>query len=321
MDPVDRQAALPERPRAEAPRALALRCAVIVNAGAGGADGDAAARIRGAFEAAGLDATTWDAGGSDLVALARRAAADPAFDLVVAAGGDGTVSAVAGALAGTDKPLAVLPLGTLNHFAKDLGMPEPLEEAAAAIAHAARRRVDVGEVNGRVFVNNSSIGVYPRVVRERERLRRRLGAWLGKWLAMAWAAVGVVLRLRPLSLRIRWEGGEVPRRTALVFVGNNRYDTAAFATQRRAALDRGLLGVYVGRDGTRLGLVRLALRALAGGVDDRHVEALEVEALTVETRRRTLDVAVDGEVVRLRPPIRYRIRPGALIVLAPLVTP
>jgi diacylglycerol kinase family enzyme len=295
----------------------ALRCAVILNTTAGGGAEDVAERVRTAFAAAGVAATILTPAGGELVELARRAASDPAFDVIVAAGGDGTVSAVAGALAGSEKPLAVLPVGTLNHFAKDLGIPPDLEVAAASIASAERRRVDVGEVNGRVFVNNSSIGVYPRVVRERERLRAHVGAFLGKWLAMAWAAAGVLFRLRPLSVRIRWSGGEVPRRTTFVFVGNNRYDTAAVATQRREALDRAVLGVYVGKERTRLGLVRLALRAIAGGVDGRHLEALEVRDLELESRSRSLHVAVDGEVVRMAPPIRYRIRPGALLVLTP----
>jgi diacylglycerol kinase family enzyme len=231
------------------------------------------------------------------------------------------VSAVAGALAGAEKPLAILPLGTLNHFARDLAVPADLEAAAGVIAAAAPRRVDVGEVNGRVFVNNSSVGVYPRVVRERERLRRRVGAGLGKWLAMAWASGAVLLRLRPLSVRIRWPGGELPRRTTFVFVGNNRYDTAVVASQRREALDRGVLGVYVGRERTRLGLVRLGLRAIVRRVDGGDLDALEVTGLTLESRRPSMWVALDGEVVRLRPPIRYRILPGALRVLAPPAAP
>jgi diacylglycerol kinase family enzyme len=304
--------------------APARRWAVVLNASAGGAgDAEVAGRVRDALAAAGVEATVWTTRGADAATLARRAADDPAFDAIVAAGGDGTVSAVAGVLAGTGRPLAVLPLGTLNHFAKDLGVPADLDAAARALAAAAPRSVDVGEVNGRVFVNNSSIGVYPRVVRERERLRKRLGRSVGKWLAMAWALVLVLLRLRPLSVRIRWgRGGEpteggVARRTTFVFVGNNRYDTVLLANQRRAALDRGVLGVYVGREQTRLAMLRLGVRSLLRRVDARDLEALEVCSLALHSRRRSLAVAVDGEVARLTPPIRYRVRPGALQVLAP----
>jgi diacylglycerol kinase family enzyme len=294
------------------------RCLVVLNASAGLKRGEEiATRVRNALAAARLEATVRPSSGRDVGDLARRAAVDPRFDVVVAAGGDGTVSAVAGALAGTEKPLAVLPVGTLNHFAKDLGLPLDLEAAARVIATAVPRRIDVGEVNGRVFVNNSSVGVYPRVVRERERLRARMGRWIGKGIAMIWAIVAVLLRLTPVSVRIRWEGREVPRRTTFVFVGNNRYDTALLSTQRREALDRGILGVYVGKERTRVGLVRLAIRGLLRRVDASDLEALEVRSVTLDSHRNTVAVAVDGEVVQQRPPIRYRVRPGALLVLAP----
>jgi YegS/Rv2252/BmrU family lipid kinase len=294
------------------------RCAVVLNATARSARGEATAeRVRSALERAGLRPTVLRARGADVPEVARRAAADPDFTAVIAAGGDGTVSAVAGALAGTEKALAVLPMGTLNHFAKDLGVPEDLDAAARTIAAAAPRAIDVAEVNGRVFVNNSSIGVYPRAVRQRERLRARLGRLASKWLAMAWAMLQVLVRLRPLAVRIRWDGGGAARRTPVVFVGNNRYDTALLATQRRAALDGGRLGVYVARERTAAGLARLALRALRHHLDDRDLDALDVTSLTLESRRHRLPVSVDGEVVTLRTPIRYRIRPGALRVLAP----
>jgi diacylglycerol kinase family enzyme len=305
----------------EAGRAPALRCAVILNAAAGGARGDDTAdRVRAALEKAGMSPTVLRARGAEISDVARRAASDPAFSAVVAAGGDGTVSAVAGALAGTDKALAVLPMGTLNHFAKDLGVPLALDAAARAIASGVPRAIDVAEANGRVFVNNSSLGLYPRAVRERERLRARLGRLASKWLAMSWAMLLVLVRLRPLTVRIRWGGGGGSRRrTPFVFVGNNRYDAALLATQWRAALDRGLLGVYVARERTRVGLLRLALRALLRRLHDRDLDALDVPSLTIESHRRRLLVSVDGEVVPLATPIRYRIRPGALRVLAPPV--
>ena len=124
--------------------------------------------------------------------------------------------------------------------------------------------------------------------------------------------------MRPLSLCIRWNGSPLPRRTPFVFVGNNPYDTALIATQRRQALDGGTLGVYVARDHRRLGLLRLVARALVRRVDPRRdVEVLLATRVDIESRRRTMHVAVDGEVLRLAPPIRYRIRPAALRVLAP----
>jgi diacylglycerol kinase family enzyme len=296
------------------------RFTVVLNVTAGkGKEDEVADRVRAALGAAGISATVWTGHGTDVEHLARRAVADPACDVVIAAGGDGTVSAVAGVVAGTEKLFAVIPMGTLNHFAKDLGMPAGMEDAAAALVGARVRRVDVGEVNGITFVNNSSVGIYPRIVLERERLRGRFGH--GKWLAAAWGLAAVLLRLRPLSLRIRWDGGVAVRRTTFAFIGNNRYDTALLETQRRRALDGGVLGVFVGTERTRLALFRLAVRAALRRIDSRDLEALEVREITLESHRGSLWVAVDGEVRRLRPPLRYRIRPGALRVLTPPRTP
>ena len=111
---------------------------------------------------------------SGLAASIAQRIAD-GVDVVVAAGGDGTISSVAAALIDTPVPLGILPVGTLNHFAKDLGLPLDLAGAVRTIMEGQRRRVDVGEVNGRIFVNNSSIGMYPVMVRDRD--ERRAAAW------------------------------------------------------------------------------------------------------------------------------------------------
>jgi len=149
-------------------------------------------------------------------------------------------------------------------------------------------------VNGRVFVNNSSVGFYPHAVRARDHLRGRLG----KWPAMAWAVLRVLLRFPRLALRLRWDGGVAPRRTPFVFVGNNRYDTALLATQRRPSLSGGVLGVYVSRRQGRAGLLWLAARALVGRLDaERDLEALDVPRLTLESRRRRLQVSAATSLI------------------------
>ncbi len=310
------------RPRPPRPRPLAMRivvpgrartvrAVVIQNEGAGSVR--APAEVKAALAAAGVDA--------DVRVVAARACAEAAAaavregaDAVVAAGGDGTVSAVAGALSGTGTPMGVLPLGTLNHFARDLGIPLELDAAASVVAGGFVRRVDVGEVNGRRFVNNSSIGVYPRVVRRRTRLR----AFVGKWLGLLWGALAVLWRLPRIRLRLRTEGVDAPVVTPFLFVANNRYEPGKLLDDRkREALDRGELRVYVARWSGRSGLVRLAIRWLAGRGRNEDVAELSVRVMSVESRRRGLDVATDGEVARLRPPLRYVIHPGALGVLAP----
>jgi diacylglycerol kinase family enzyme len=244
--------------------------------------------------------------------LRRRPAA------VVAAGGDGTISAVAGVLTDTGIPLGIIPLGTLNHFAGDLGIPNDLPEAAAVIASGLTRRVDVGEVNGHVFVNNSAIGFYPLAVRQREALQKRLG----KWPAMTLALLQLFWRLPRLHLRVLLEGGSLPRRTPLIFVGNNRYELQRLAAPRRTTLNTGQLCILLAPDVPRRRLIGIAAGALLGTLDPEHdLEGLCCEHLQVDFHHRQLLVAIDGEVLHLTPPLHYRIRPAALRVLAPGAKP
>ena len=219
--------------------------------------------------------------GEEITALVRRAAHDPGCRAVWAGGGDGTVSAVAASLVGTEKALGVLPLGTLNHFAKDLGLPLDLEGAARALLAGRVTRVDAAEVNGRVFVNNSGLGLYPSIVRERERRRERHG--LGKWAALAWATLTVLRRYPYLRARLSADGRTLSRRTPFLFVGNNEYELDAFRIGGRARLDGGRLCVHLARrDAGRLGLLRLALRALAGRLrEDRGFESLTTDELII----------------------------------------
>ena len=179
---------------------------VIVNASSGaGVRAEVRQRLVEAFEAAGAHARiSLAADGADLVRLAHRAARGDA-EIVVAGGGDGTMSSVAAALIGSDKTLGVLPLGTMNHFAKDLGIPLDVEGAVRTIVAGHAVRVDVGDVNGRIFLNNSSLGLYPRIIRERER-QQRLG-W-GKWPAYVWAALAVLRRYPFLEIRLSVDGRE-----------------------------------------------------------------------------------------------------------------
>jgi len=291
-----------------------VRVVVIQNRGAGGRH--APDEVAAALRAAGVEAEVRLVEGPTCRAAAVAAAARGA-DAVVAAGGDGTVSAVAAALAGSGTPMGVLPLGTLNHFARDLGIPLELADAARVVAAGVVRRVDVAEVNGHRFVNNSSVGFYPRVVQRRTRLR----SFLGKWLAMAWGTLAVLWRLPRMRLRLETETGGAPVVTPFLFVGNNRYEPGLFPERRREALDRGELRVYVARSAGRRAFLRIALRWLLGR--GRHEDVAELSARTVRVvaRRRGLDVSADGEVLRLRPPLRYLIHPRALAVLAPRPAP
>lgn len=294
------------------------RAAVILNAAAGtGACKAALNRLEAIIGERGLDACfSLARSGEELVALAERAARDAGTRLVVAGGGDGTINAVASQLIGTDKALGVLPFGTLNHFAKDLGIPLDPDDAARLLAEGRTTRVDVGEVNGRYFLNNSSLGLYPTLVRERERLQERGG--YGKWSAFLRAAFAVLRRYPFVSVRLEADGQRLIRRTPFVFVGNNRYELEAFNVGGRARLDRGELCLHTTRDTGRLGLARLALRALFGRLGrDKDFDSLCAREVWVETRRARLRVATDGEVTVMRSPLRYRVLPGALCVVVP----
>jgi diacylglycerol kinase family enzyme len=292
-----------------------LDVAVILNPGSGSAQGDeTASRLIELFAARGREATILAADARRSVADQARRAVEEGCRVAVAAGGDGTVNAVAGAVAGTRIPLGVLPVGTLNPFAKDLGLPLELEEAVRIVAEGAVRQVDVAEVNGRVFVNNSSLGVYPRIVA----LRQRSGArgW-GKWLAALWATVAVLRRRPFMGVRIRTGDETVVRRTPFVFVGNNEYRMAGLDAGSRESLTGGRLALYVMHATRRRSLLLLGWRILRHGGDQvDELDCFQVEDVVVETRRRVA-VAVDGEVVPMAPPLNYRIRPLDLNVMAP----
>jgi diacylglycerol kinase family enzyme len=309
-DPAHAEASAPTQP---------VRVEIILNASAGSGGQEEARRTLAEIFAAesDLEAHVSLAGsGEEIVSLARRAVADPQVQIVVAGGGDGTVNAVATELVGTDKTLGVLPLGTLNHFAKDLNIPLDLAGAARNLIAGEAVKVDVGEVNERIFINNSSLGLYPSIVRHREKQQERLGR--GKWFAAAWATLEVFRRYPLFSVRLSAGGQEFRRRTPFVFIGNNEYQMDTFNLGARSCLDAGQLSLHLTRDIGRWGLLRLATSALFGRLrESKDFDALCTKEVWIETRRTRLRVATDGEVNLMRSPLHYRVRPGALRVIVP----
>ena len=290
---------------------------MIINGGAGaGHDDKAASDLRAKFRVHGCEAeVTLATSGEDMIAAARKAIAD-GVQVVVAGGGDGTINAVASVMAGSGVDFGVLPLGTLNHFAKDLGIPLELDEAVRNVAEGRRVEVDVGEVNDRIFLNNSSLGLYPDIVRDREKQQHRLGR--GKWLAATWAAVAALRRFPFLDVGVGVDGRQHARRTPFVFIGNNEYIMQGLAIGERRRLDGGTLSLYVAQRPGRLGLVRFAWRALWGRLaQERDFDVMLSDKFDIKTRHRRLRVATDGEVTVMTTPLRYRIRPAALAVIVP----
>lgn len=298
---------------------MPLAIEIIMNAGSGADDKhEVYQKLIELFAANNVEATFLLAkSGADLVEMAKKAA-DGDSDIIVAAGGDGTVSAVAAAIVGTNKTLGVLPLGTLNHFAKDLGIPLELAEAVRVITANQTANIDVGTVNERVFINNSSIGLYPNIVRRRER-QQRLGR--SKWFAAFWAAMTVLRRYPFFAVKLTIENEQLTRLTPFVFVGNNEYQMEVLNVGGRKCLDAGKLSVYVLNRTGRMGLIRLALRSVFGRLQQAEdFEAFCTAEITIETRRKKKHVLVafDGEVERLEAPLNYRILPQALRVIVPL---
>jgi YegS/Rv2252/BmrU family lipid kinase len=293
--------------------------AVVLNASSGhGEATKVAARLQEIFGAAGRETQITLAGSGGELRSAVREAVEAGCDTLVAGGGDGTINTAAAAVVGREITLGVLPLGTLNHFAKDLGIPLDLEQAAKIILEGAWCRVDVGEVNGRFFLNNSSLGVYPAIVRLRERYR---ASFPGKWIAAFWAALTVMRRNAFMAVKLHVEGQEMIRRTPLLLVANNEYRTTGIHAGTRESIARGRLALYVLNAERRSGLLRLALKTILEGAERvRELDLFTVEEIAVETRRRRLQVALDGEVLTLESPLHYQIRPAALKVHVPATT-
>ncbi|MFL6844204.1 MAG: diacylglycerol/lipid kinase family protein [Allosphingosinicella sp.] len=294
-----------------------MKVIVIVNRGGGSAEG-AEERIAEAFEGTAVEPDVRLVEPGELDRHCAEAAKEDGAEALVAAGGDGTISTAAAAVAGTDLPFGVLPMGTLNHFARDAGVPLDLKEAAAAIAAGRTRKVDAAEVNGKLFVNNSAVGLYPMLVRQREAQQRHLGRT--KRSAMLVAAGRSLWRFSSKRLTLRVAGMDAPVETPLLFVGNNKYETGLLRLGRREAIDRGELCIYAPLARSRRGFVWLSLRAVFGR-PDRQDDFLTLEGVVefeIDSHRDLLMVAMDGEAQLMETPLRYKIRKGALNLILPV---
>ena len=247
--------------------------------------------------------------------LAAEHAVKSGARTIVAAGGDGTLSGVASVIAGSDVALGVIPAGTLNHFAKALSLPTDVEQAVAIIRAGRIRAVDVAEVNGRIFINNSSLGLYPLMVVLR-RKQEKLG--FSRRIAQLWAAAVSLVRMPVLDVTLTIDSSRMRRRTPLIFVGNNQYEFEGVNVGERASLTEGELFVSIINSTSRLHFLHLMVLALAGKIKDRdEFAAFSTMEAIVESRRGLVRVSLDGEVVVMRPPLHYRVRPASLRVLTP----
>ncbi|RPH45679.1 MAG: diacylglycerol kinase [Burkholderiales bacterium] len=297
---------------------------VVMNAGSGSTDAEARrAAMKAVFDAADQPYELMVvADPSMLSAQARRAVslARAAGGTVVAAGGDGTINAVAQQVLGSGCPLGILPQGTFNYFGRTHGIPTDIEAAARVLLRARPRPIRVGLVNDRIFLVNASVGLYPELLQDREAWKRRFGR--NRFVAML-AALATVLRgYRPLRLELDSGGASGIVRTPTLFVGNNPLQLARIGLPVDTTVGDGRLAAIVVPPLGPMGLVGLALRGAfgdLGGADT--LLRLDVEQLTVRAsrlrRRRRMDVATDGEVAPLAMPLRFRVAPEPLLLRVP----
>ena len=235
--------------------------------------------------------------------------------IIVGAGGDGTLSAIASGIVGTDVAFGVLPVGTLNHFARDMGIPLGLEQAAKIVLAGHTNPVDVGEVNGKTFLNNSILGLYPiyRYLRAAEESR----GW-GKRMSFLLGVAKIIYRFPSLKVRMFVNGQEIERKTPYILIANNEHAMEGYNLGSRDSIAEGKLHFYVMKRRDRLGLIQLLLRLLFGRFQGRNeFEMFSAEEAWVETKGKRIGVALDGEVMTLESPLHYRVLPRALNVLAP----
>ncbi|MES2641396.1 MAG: diacylglycerol kinase family protein [Myxococcota bacterium] len=288
---------------------------VLLNRAAGSATDDAPERIVAAFARHGVTADVRAVDADALGATARAATNEP-FDAIVGCGGDGTLNTVAAALAGTSMPFGVLPLGTYNHFARELGIPLEIDEAAAALATAAPSDIDVAEVNGRLFLNFTGIGFHPTMVQRREEEQQ---SGRRKFVAMLLAIVRVLGRLPILRVGLASQGARPEWRiTPSVIVCTNAFQMKAFGVERLSYPDRGVLNVYLAATTRWYDLVVLFVRGLLGALASaKNFEARVLPDLTIHLHRRQVEISIDGELTELRTPLVFKIRRGGLRVLVP----
>lgn len=289
---------------------------IIMNAGSGrGSETVPPEDVKRLFDGAGEVGMTVMQPGDDPAAIARKAL-DGGHTMIVAAGGDGTICGVAGALAGKDARLGVLPLGTFNFFARSLGVPQDLEEAARVILDGSDLPVDIGEINGKVFINNASLGIYAAILDQRETVYSR---WGRSRLAAYWSVLVAMLTVyRPLTMRITVDGEVRRARSPMAFVAVRAYQLDEYEIEGADAIRDGAFAILLAPDVGRFALIWKALRIAFRGVQKgRDFTLLTGRDVLIETRRSHRLVARDGEKERMAEPYRIRFLPHALTVRVP----
>ena len=295
----------------------------IINAASGSA-GAAAKRdaIEAALNAAGRDGELMFAPAAELAAVARAAAAKAkvARSAIVAVGGDGTINAVAQAAHAEGCAMGVVPQGTFNYFARTHGLPAEPGAAVQALLQAVPQPVQVGSVNGTVFLVNASLGLYPQLLEDREAYKARFGR--SRLVALGSAFATLMREHRQLRLRIE-QGGQVRSvRTPTLFVGNNRLQLEQVGLPPAACVEGGSVAAVMLKPIGTLAMLWLLVRGAFGSLGDADdVESFDFQQMLVTPARRSgrrgVKVAFDGEIAWMRPPLRFEVAARPLWLLMP----
>ena len=236
--------------------------------------------------------------------------------VVVAAGGDGTLNAVASKLMGTDIPMGILPLGTFNYVARVLNIPLDLLDAAKAIGEGQPRSVHVAQLNQHIYLNNASLGLYPLFIQKREQFNKHFGRFP---LHAYTSALDVLIRDRKeLKLEVEVDGQRYPVKTPLIFFGNNQLQLAEMKLRIAEAAEAGkVAGVVVAKSDKRT-LFKTLWQLIKGNLDQASdVYSFAADEVIVHSKRNKLTVAVDGEIVTMTPPLKITVRKHALNIMVP----
>lgn len=253
-------------------------------------------------------------------ARAAVAAARQAGGIVVVAGGDGTINAVAQAVLGSGCAFGVLPQGTFNYFGRNHGIPTETDEAVKSLMVNRPVAVQVGLVNERVFLVNASMGLYATLLEDREAFKSRYGR--SRWMALCAAFWTLTRRHRPWTLKLSTRDGDRVVSTSSLFVGNNALQFEDIGVTDGEALDRGALAGVLVRPRGVLSQLGLVLNGFLRKLDrDDDVQTLSFRSLTAEpasgSRRRNVKVAADGEIERMEMPLHFRVSPEPLWLIKP----
>lgn len=232
-------------------------------------------------------------------------------NVFVAAGGDGTVNAVAGIIYNSKSSLGIIPLGTYNHLAKDLKLPIDIDAAVSVIAKTKIKKIDIAKVNDQIFLNTSSIGIYARMAFTKKRSK----VWLFRWLLGAFSSIRFLLNPPKYNLQLNIGAKKITRSTPIVFIGNNKYDLTSLGLYNRRSLSSGRLCIYLAKTHNPLRLLMIIFGIIIGRVNSTYFEEFHTQNITISSKRRKLLVAYDGEVSNQVTPLEFSICTAALNVI------